>query len=81
MTWAWWKDVGERAIRTFAATLVGLLTVAGTDIGLENVNWVRMLSVSALSAVITVLMSISTHGITKNGPSFTSVYKDKEGKS
>lgn len=74
----WWKDVGERAIRTFAATLVSWLTVAGTVLGLEDVSWLRGLSVAGLSALVTVLMAISTHGVTGNGPSFTSVYKEKE---
>lgn len=79
-TVAWWKDVAERSVRTFAASLVGWVTVAGSTVGFEDVNWIRGLSISAIATLVTILLSISTHGVTGNGPSFTSVYKDKESK-
>jgi hypothetical protein len=72
----WWKDVGERAVRTFAAALVGWISVAGVTVGFEDLNWLRGLSLAGIATLTTVLLSISTHGITGNGPSFQSVYKD-----
>lgn len=72
----WWKDVGERSLRTFAASLVGWFGVAGQVVGFEDLTWSRGLSVAGLSAVTSVLMAIATHGVTGNGPSFSSVYKD-----
>lgn len=74
----WWKDVSERGMRTFAATLVGWFTVAGNVVGFEDVAWTRGLSISGMATLATVLMAIATHGVTGNGPSFTSVYKGKD---
>lgn len=79
---AWWKDVSERTIRTFAATFAGLMFVGSGEkvIGYtEFINsWGDILWGAGASAVMTLLMAIATHGVTGNGPSFTSVYKDKK---
>jgi hypothetical protein len=72
----WWKDVGERAIRTFASSLLAWITVAGNVNGFEDLNWLRGLSLSGIATLMSLLMSIGTHGVTGNGPSFTSVYKE-----
>lgn len=74
-TVAWWKDVAERAFRTGAATLLSWITVAGATVGFEDIQWDRGLSVTGISVLATILFAISTHGLTRNGPSFTSVYK------
>lgn len=72
----WWKTVAELAIRSFASSLAAWLTVAGTVVGVEDVNWLRGLSLAGIATLVSVLFSISTHGVTGNGPTFTSVYKD-----
>jgi hypothetical protein len=72
----WWKDVGERAIRTFASSLVSWILVAGQVVGFEDLNWLRGFSIAGLSTLVSILMSIGTHTVTGNGPSFASVYKD-----
>ena len=51
-----WKDAGERAIRTAAQALLALWA---TDIsGVLAVDWVQAFSVAGLAAITSVLMSI-----------------------
>lgn len=78
-TVSWWKDVAERTVRTFAATLAGLLIVNGTPVGLPDflASWPDLLWTSGITALVTFLMALGTHAVTGNGPSFTSVYKDE----
>jgi len=77
--WKWWLDVGERAIRAFASALGAWIFVAGDSVGFEDLNWLRGVSLAGVAALINILGSIGTHSVTGNGPSFASVYKDKEG--
>lgn len=76
-SWAWWKDVSERAIRTAAQAALALLVVGDSALGLTDINWADVGSLSGGAALASILMSIATHGVTGNGPSFNSVYKDK----
>ena len=56
-----WKDAGERAIRTAAQALLALWA---TDIsGVLAVDWVQAASVAALAALTSVLMSIVATGV------------------
>lgn len=73
----WWKDVGERAIRTFIASFGAWLTVASSNVGIDQLNWLRGLALAGIATIISIAASIGTHSVTGNGPSFTSVYKDK----
>jgi hypothetical protein len=51
-----WKDAGERAIRTAAQALLALWA---TDIsGVLEVDWVQAASVAGLAAITSALMSI-----------------------
>lgn len=51
-----WKDAGERAIRTAAQALLALWA---TDVsGVLAVDWVQAFSVAGLAAITSVLMSI-----------------------
>lgn len=69
MLWtkAFWQGAGERAIKTFAATLAGLLT--GNGIGLLDVDWAQALSVSGLATLVSFLIAIGSPEFTagKNG--------------
>ncbi|NCB73575.1 MAG: hypothetical protein EOM51_02380 [Clostridia bacterium] len=56
MTKAWWKAAGIRALKTFAQTA---LATIGTTAVLSNINWVTVVSASALAAVLSVLTSIA----------------------
>jgi hypothetical protein len=59
----------ERAIRSFSASLASLLTASGT--GLLDTNWVEKLSVSAMAALVSVLLAVAGGTFGKgDGPSF-----------
>lgn len=58
----------ERAIKTFAQTLVALLGATAVDV--MSVGWVQLLSVAAGAALVSVLTSIASSGFgSTNGPS------------
>ncbi len=48
---------GIRALRTFAQTFVGFIAVGAA---IDEVQWLRALSVSAVAAFLSVLTSIAT---------------------
>jgi len=52
----WFKGAGVRAIKTFAQVAVSMLTVGQAVL---DVNWVNVLSVSAVAAVISILTSVA----------------------
>jgi hypothetical protein len=55
-----WKDAAERAIRTAAQALLALWA---TDVsGVLAVDWVQAGSVSALAALMSLLMSVAATG-------------------
>ena len=56
MTKRWWKAAGIRALRTFAQAAVGFV---GTAVVLNQVNWVMVLSGSALAAILSLLTSLA----------------------
>jgi hypothetical protein len=66
---AFWKDTAERAIRTAAQALLALW---GTQVtGIMQVDWTQALSVAALAALSSVLMSLIATGVGDKGtPSF-----------
>lgn len=52
----WMKATGIRTIKTMAETALALI---GTNmIGITEVNWIAVLSASALSGVVTILTCI-----------------------
>ena len=59
-TLTFWKDAAERAIRTAAQALLALWA---TDVsGVLAVDWVQAGSVSALAALMSLLMSVAASG-------------------
>lgn len=69
-TAAFWAAVFERAVKTFAQSLVAAI---GTDAtGLLDVNWQAALSIAGLAAVLSVLTSIASAGTGRKGPSLGS---------
>ena len=60
MGWNWkeWaKAAIIRAIRTFAQTFIGFMAVGAA---LEEIQWLRALSVSGAAAVLSILTSLAT---------------------
>lgn len=65
-----WKAAAERAVKTFAQTLVVLLGASAVDI--LAVDWPQALSLAAGAAVVSVLTSIASDAATaQDGPSLT----------
>ena len=56
MSKKWLKAAGIRAVKTMAQTAVSMLTVGQAVL---DVNWVNVLSVSAVAGVISILTSIA----------------------
>ena len=56
MSKAWWKAAGIRALKTVAQTAVSMITIGQAVI---DVNWVNVLSVSAVAGVVSMLTSIA----------------------
>lgn len=57
MSKEWWKEAGTRAIKTVAQTAIATI---GTTALIENVNWLVVLSASALAGALSILTSIAT---------------------
>lgn len=57
MNKSFWKAALNRAIRTLCQTAIATI---GTSAVLESVNWIAVLSASALAALLSILNSIAT---------------------
>ena len=55
----YWNYAGERALKTCAQ--VALATIGVNAAGLLDVDWVQVLSVSALAGVMSLLTSVLTY--------------------
>lgn len=64
-----WKAVGERAFKTFCQGAVALLL--GDGIGITDVNWLSIVSIAGLAAIVSVLTSIASAGATDGSPSLS----------
>lgn len=52
----WWKAAGIRAIKTVAQTAVATI---GTEVLISEVNWIAVLSASALAGIFSLLTSVA----------------------
>lgn len=52
----WWKAAGIRAIKTVAQTAVATI---GTSAVISEVNWLIVVSASALAGILSLLTSIA----------------------
>ena len=52
----WWRCAGVRSLKTFAQTMVSLMTVGQA---LTDVDWIAALSISATAAIASLLTSIA----------------------
>jgi hypothetical protein len=53
---AYWAYAGERAIKTIAQT--ALATISAVAVGILDVDWVNVGSVSALAGIMSLLTSV-----------------------
>jgi hypothetical protein len=60
-----WAAAAERAVKTFAQTLLAVLTAG--HVGLLDVPWSAVLSAAGLAALLSVLTSVSTANIGPQG--------------
>jgi len=61
----WWKSAGIRAIKTMCQTAAALI---GTNaIGILDVDWINILSVSATAGILSILTSIGGLPEVKDG--------------
>jgi hypothetical protein len=56
---AYWNFAGERALKTCAQ--VALATIGVTAAGIMEVDWLQVLSVSALAGLMSLLTSVLTY--------------------
>lgn len=73
MIWtkAFWKGLGERAIKTFFQSGVAAVAALGIEAGVNgiaDVNWVTVASIAALATVLSAATSIGNADFTA-GPS------------
>ena len=64
-----WKACLERLVKTFCQAGVAALVASGT--GLIGTDWVGVLSVAGMAAVVSLLTSIGSGTITGGNPSIT----------
>jgi hypothetical protein len=63
-TLAFWKDAGERAAKTFAQALLGVLAATAT---LATVNWSAALASAGTATVLSLLTSVVSLPVGGNG--------------
>ena len=52
------KDMAERAIKTFAQAMIGALGAGAT--GLSGVDWLQALSIAGFATVVSILTSLAS---------------------
>lgn len=62
---AFWVDTVERALKTFAQSLLALLTAS--NVGSLNVPWPALLSAAGLAALLSVLTSVGGVNVGRQG--------------
>lgn len=60
-----WMDATERAVKTAAQIAVTFFIVGQT--GLMDADWVQVGSVSAVAGIVSLLTSIASYGVGKEG--------------
>lgn len=65
-TLAFWRAAAERGVKTFAQTAAAMIVAAGT--GLLDADWVQLLSVAGMAALVSILTSVGS-GVATGSPS------------
>lgn len=61
------KDVAERAVKTFAQTLLATVGTGAVLPAVTDVDWGNGAAIGATAAIISILTSIVTSGLGSNG--------------
>ena len=72
-TAAFWKDAGERAVKTFAQAFLALFGAGAVD--LLSVDWRADLSVSGGAALLSLLTSLASAKVKVGEPDSPSLVK------
>ncbi|MDT2575974.1 holin [Lactococcus petauri] len=70
------KDTAERAVKTFAQSMVAVMTAGST--GVLDVDWVNALSVSLLATLVSVLTSIGSGTVGDQSASVINLNKENK---
>lgn len=57
MSKAWWHAAGIRCVKTVCQTAVAMLTSGA--VGILDVDWIGIISASALAGVVSILTSLA----------------------
>lgn len=52
----WWAAAGVRAVRTFAQTMLSMITVGAA---FSEINWLQVASISGVAALYSLLTSLA----------------------
>jgi hypothetical protein len=64
-TYPFWRAATERAVKSFAQSLLAVLGVGG--LGLLNVDWLTALSTAGMATLLSVLTSIASESVGPQG--------------
>ncbi|GFO50761.1 holin [Lactococcus petauri] len=70
------KDILERAVKTFAQSMVAVMTAGAT--GILDVDWINALSVSLLATIVSVLTSIGSGTVGDQSASVINLNKENK---
>lgn len=70
------KDTTERAVKTFAQSMVAVMTAGAT--GVLDVDWVNAFSVSLLATLVSVLTSIGSGAVGDQSASAINLNKENK---
>jgi hypothetical protein len=56
-----WKAAAERAIKTFAQSLLAVIAVG--QVGFGDINWAASLSVAGVATLASILSSVGSHNL------------------
>lgn len=59
-----WKGAAERGIKTFFQVFVATVGVSGVATGIEDINWLGALSVSAVATILSLATSMANADFT-----------------
>ena len=71
---SFWVNAGERAVRTFAQSLLAVIGIGA--LGIADIDWAQALSVGAVAALASVLTSLAALSVgPSDSPSMTYDYE------